>query len=144
GYSISYVNDQIVDAMSYAYLPNAGLSSSVAATGLSGFVGNGLPNIQTPTFQVPRTLAQNYLLSSGAGVGMADPNLVTPYIQQWNIGIEHAIKNTVLSVRYVGNHGVKEIRGLDYDQIQINQLLPNFLIAQNNGWLAQKATGAFN
>lgn len=144
GYSISYVNDSIVDAMSNAYGPNAGLSSVVTATGLTGLAGSGLPTIPVPAFQVPRTLAQNYALSTNAAVGMADPSLVTPYVQQWNIGIERAIKNTILTVRYVGNHGVKEIRGIDYNQVLINQILPNFLVAQNNGWLAQKATGAFN
>jgi hypothetical protein len=50
----------------------------------------------------------------------------------------------ILSVRYVGNHGVKEIRGLDYNQVVISGLLPSFLQAQNNGFLAQTKTGSFN
>jgi Carboxypeptidase regulatory-like domain/TonB dependent receptor-like, beta-barrel len=144
GYSISYVNDSVVDALSNSYTTNAGLASTVSVTGLKGTVGGGLPAIPVPAFQVPRTLAQNYALSSTSAVGIPDPGLVTPYVQQWNIGVEHTVKNMILAVRYVGNHGVKEIRGIDYNQVQINQLLPNFLIAQNNGWLAQKATGVFN
>jgi hypothetical protein len=143
GYSISYVNDSVVDALSNSYTTNSGLSSTVTASGLSGTVSN-LPNIPVPAFQVPRTLAQNYALNSQAAVGMPDPGLVTPYVQQWNFGIERALKNTLIAVRYVGNHGTKEIRGIDYNQVLISQLLPNFLIAQNNGWLAQKATGVFN
>jgi hypothetical protein len=39
---------------------------------------------------------------------------------------------------------VKEIRGIDYNQVQIGQILQPFLQAQQNGLLAQKATGAFN
>src|SRR6185437_9602838 len=38
----------------------------------------------------------------------------------------------------------KEIRGLDYNQVLINGLLPNFLAVQKNGFLAQAATGSFN
>lgn len=143
GYSISYVNDSVVDALSNSYTTNAGLASTVSASGLKGTAGAGLPAIPVPTFQVPRTLAQNYALSSTGAVGIPDPGLVTPYIQQWNIGVEHSVRNMIFAVRYVGNHGVKEIRGIDYNQVQINQLLPNFLVAQNNGLLAQKATGVF-
>jgi hypothetical protein len=144
GYSISYVNDSVVDALSNSYTTNAGLASTVSATGLTGTAGAGLPAIPVPAFQVPRTLAQNFALSSTGALGIPDPGLVTPYIQQWNIGVERSVRNMILAVRYVGNHGVKEIRGIDYNQVQINQLLPNFLIAQNNGLLAQKSTGVFN
>ena len=144
GYSISYVNDSVVDALSNSYTTNAGLASTVSASGLTGKIGAGLPSIPTPAFQVPRTLAQNYALSSTSALGIPDPGLVTPYVSQWNIGIERAVKSTIVAVRYVGNHGTKEIRGIDYNQVLINQLLPNFMVAQNNGWLAQKATGSFN
>jgi hypothetical protein len=90
-------------------------------------------------------LAQNYALNpSGNAVAMPDPGLTTPYVQQWNFSVEHSFKDVILSVRYVGNHGVKEIRGLDYNQVVIGGLLPNFLQAQNNGFLAQQKTGAFN
>jgi hypothetical protein len=144
GYSISYVNDSVVDALSNSYTTNAGLASTVSTTGLKGTAGAGLPAIPVPAFQVPRSLAQNFALSPTSALGIPDPGLVTPYIQQWNVGVEHSVKGMILAVRYVGNHGVKEIRGIDYNQVQIGQLLPNFLIAQNNGLLSQKATGVFN
>ncbi len=144
GYSINYVNDSVGQALSNSYTTNAGLSSAVSATGLKGTAGAGLPAIPIPTFQVPRSLAQNYALSATSAVGTPDPGLVAPYVQQWNIGIERSLRNMVIAVRYVGNHGTKEIRGIDYNQVLIKDLLPNFLVAQNNGWLAQKATGVFN
>jgi hypothetical protein len=144
GYSISYVNDSVVDALSNSYTTNAGLASTVSATGLTGRAGQGLPSIPTPAFQVPRTLAQNYALSSTSALGIPDPGLVTPYVGQWNIGVEHAIRNTIVAVRYVGNHGTKEIRGIDYNQVLINQLLPAFQGAANNGWAAVKNGGTFN
>jgi hypothetical protein len=51
---------------------------------------------------------------------------------------------TLFEVRYVGNHGTKQIRGFDYNQVLIGQLLGPFQAAANNGWLAQAATGTFN
>ena len=75
---------------------------------------------------------------------MPDPNLVTPYVQQWNAGIQHSVKGFIIDTRYVGSHGTKEIRGIDYNQVLINALLPDFLAAQNNGLLAQRATGTFD
>ena len=146
GYSIAYVDDNLAYALSNsAVSTNAGLSTTVSNAGLSGFISNSPPSLTIPAFQVPRTLQQNYVINpSGNAVAMPDPGLTTPYVQQWNLSIEHNIKNILASVRYVGNHGVKEIRGLDYNQVVINGLLPAFLQAQNNGFLAQKATGSFN
>ena len=146
GYSLFYVDDNLGQALSNsAITTNSGLSTTVGASGLTGFIGNNPPGIATPAFVVPRTLAQNYALNpAGNAVAMPDPGLTTPYVQQWNIGIERSVKNNILNIRYVGNHGVKEIRGLDYNQVVISGLLPNFLTAQQNGFLAQKATGSFN
>jgi hypothetical protein len=73
-----------------------------------------------------------------------DPGLTTPYIQQWNISIQRSIKNTLFDIRYVGNHGTKEIRAFDFNQVQIGQLLQPFQQAANNGWLALASTGSFN
>ena len=75
---------------------------------------------------------------------MIDPNMKTPYVQEWQFGIQHQIKGTVIDARYVGNHGTRQIRGIDYNQVVIDQLLPDFIKAQNNGFLAQKASGSFD
>jgi hypothetical protein len=146
GYSIAYVDDNLAYALSNsAVSTNSGLATTVSNTGLKGFITATPPAITIPTFQVPRTLAQNYVLNpSGNAVAMPDPGLTTPYVQQWNFSIEHSIKDVILSVRYVGNHGTKEIRGMDYNQVVISGLLPSFLQAQNNGYLAQAKTGSFN
>jgi len=145
GFSIFYVDDNLGQTLSNSVTTNAGLSTTVSNTGLSGVITNTPPGLTAPAFVVPRTLPMNYALNpSGNATAMPDPGLTTPYSSQWNIGIEHSVKNTILNIRYVGNHGVKEIRGLDYNQVLINGLLPNFLIAQQNGFLAQRATGSFN
>ena len=45
------------------------------------------------------------------------PNLVAPYVTQWNLDIQHAITNNLsLSVAYVGNHGTKLLGNMDLNQ----------------------------
>ena len=144
GYGISYVNDDVIRAVDNSQATNAGLSATSAKTNLSGLISSSLPAIPAPAYKVPRTLADNYALSSSSAVGIPDPGLVTPYVQQWNVGIQHAFKSWIAEVRYVGNHGTKEIRAIDYNQVIINGILPDFQKAQSNGLLAQKATGVFN
>jgi hypothetical protein len=145
GFSIFYVDDNLGQSLSNSVGTAAGLSTTVSNTGLGGFINNNPPGLTAPAFVVPRTLAMNYALNpSGNAVAMPDPGLTSPYVSQWNIGIEHSVKNTLLNIRYVGNHGVKEIRGLDYNQVVISGLLPAFQIAQQNGLLAQKQGFAFS
>ena len=144
GYSLSYVNDSVVQSLNNNQSTNAGLQQTVTASGIGGRFGGAVAAIPTPTFKVPRTLADNYAVSSSSAAGMPDPGLATPYVQQWSLGIQQAIKGTIVEVRYVGNHATKSIRGIDYNQVLINDLLPDFQKAQNNGLLAQRASGIFD
>jgi hypothetical protein len=144
GYSIAYVNDNTIRATDNSQSTNAGLQSTVSKTGLSGLIRGGVPVIPTPAYKVPRTLADNYALSSSSAVAMPDPNMVTPYVQQYSIGVQRSIKNVLIDARYVGNHATKSIRGFDYNQVIISQMMPDFLKAMNNGLLSQKAGGSFD
>jgi hypothetical protein len=146
GYAISYVNDQEILAPEYLLELNNGLQSIVSTTGLSNRVSTGLPAIVPPTFQVPLTVADNYANNPFNTVGMIDPNLRHPYVQQYSIGIQHQVKDTVFEARYVGNHMVGGYRGFDYNQVIVNEngFLPDFLRAQNNGFLAMAQSGVFN
>ncbi len=145
GYTISFVNDDVVKAVDNVGTTAAGLTTASAPTNLVASLASP-PNLTTPVFQVPRTLPQNYLLNTSAAVARADPNLVTPYVQQWTIGVQHEYKGTVFEVRYVGNHGTKLIRGIDYNQILYNKngFLADFLRAQNNLALSGNKTPAYN
>jgi len=143
GYSINYVNDSLVAAVNNSIATNAGLTTTPTLVNLTSRVNQGLPTVPTPPFQVPISLATNYALNSGAALSIPSPNLTAPYVQQWNVGVQRLIKGTVLDVRYVGNHGTKEIRGIDYNQVLINQILPNFQLAQQNGLLSQAASGVY-
>ncbi|MCU1262650.1 MAG: TonB-dependent receptor, partial [Bryobacterales bacterium] len=146
GYSINFVNDEFLRATeNNAIATNSGLVSNVTLSDLSTTAGK-LPAISAPVLQIPRTTADNYALDSTNAVALPDPNLVTPYVQQWNVGIQQQIKGFVVDVRYVGNHGTKLFRSIDYNQVIIRQngFLADFLRAQNNGALAAAAGKGFN
>ena len=146
GFSINYVDDDNIAVVNNSAATNSGLSTTVSAAGLSGRLSTNLPSIPNPTFKVPITESANYALNSGNAMGLVDPNLRTPYVEQWNFSIEHEFKNTLFAVRYIGNHGTKEIRVQDFNQVNINAngFLADFQRARTNGNLARAATGVFN
>jgi hypothetical protein len=146
GYAMSYVNDQAILAPETLLEVNSGLQGLSADTGLGNRVSTGLPQIVPPDFHVPLTVADNYANNVFNAVGMIDPTLRHPRVQQYSIGLQHDWKGTVLEARYVGNHVVGAYRAFDYNQVAINSngFLPDFLRAQKNGFLAQAAGGNFN
>ena len=136
GYSIAYAIDNNATVLNNSSVGgNAGLQSTVTQN-LTGTVSNGgrIP-IATPVFRMPRTIEDNLTLSQTPTLFTTEFNLSTPYVQQWNFGIEREIfKDTGLSVGYVGNRGVQLTRGLDTNQVVIfqNGFLADFLRAQRN------------
>ena len=143
---MNYVTDEAITIAEEFTSENPGLQTAVQQNSLSGFVNTDRPVITAPAFQVPITFAQGYKESPFVGYGMIDPNLRTPYVQQWNFVLEHEIKGTIIEARYVGNHATKLLRGFDYNQEDItsNGFLADFINAQNNGKLALQKTGVFN
>ncbi len=71
---------------------------------------------------------------------------MTPFVQEWTVGVEHEVKGAIVTARYVGNHGTKLLRAVDYNQVlyNANGFLADFLRAQNNAALSQAAGGAYN
>ncbi|HEX8456131.1 MAG TPA: carboxypeptidase regulatory-like domain-containing protein [Pyrinomonadaceae bacterium] len=137
GYAISYVLDNNVTTVQNAAISsNAGLSSAASLTGLGGTVsGTGIVPVPVPTFRVPRTIADNLAISQTPTLYTIDPDLKTPYVQQWNIGIQREIfRDTAVEIRYVGNRGIKLTRAIDTNQTRIfeNGFLQDFLRAQQN------------
>ncbi len=145
GYSMNYVQDSQSTAIRNSVVTNAGLAQTVQLTGLSSTLSSPTP-LANPTFKVPRTFADNYAINTQGAFAMPDPGLVTPYVQQWNFSIQQEIKGGVLDVRYVGNHATKSFRAFDFNQVNIQQggFLGEFRNAVNNGFAAQRATGAFD
>lgn len=124
GYSISYVIDNNITTVLNAIRGNPGLvGTTVTITDgrLTGRTGSNVLPIAEPTFQVPRTVAQNLTdFGFGSAFFTFEPDFKTPYVQQWNFGIEREIfSDTALEVRYVGNRGTKLTRGIDYNQLKV-------------------------
>jgi len=146
GYSIAYVNDETIRALDNNTGTNAGLSSTSADFGLSGRGSTKLPAVVVPTYKVPRTFEDNYNDNPQSAFGLPDPDLVTPYVQEWNVGVQQEINGTVIDVRYIGNHGTKLLRAFDLNQVVVkeNGFLDDFIRAQSNGRLAAAAGRGFN
>jgi hypothetical protein len=61
--------------------------------------------------------------------------------------VQHDLKGWVVEGRYVANHAVKMFRGIDFNQIQLNNLpgfVDDFKRARNNMFLANSAGLGFN
>ena len=135
GYRTSYINDELVRAPDNALAGNAGLNFTQSAfnpitntTALNGTIGN-LPVIATPVFSGPnRTYVQNNAAASSFGTVFAiNPNIKSPRVQEYSFGIQREVGfNTAVEIRYVGTRSKNLLRGVDYNQIDIN----------SNGFLA--------
>lgn len=145
GYSVHYVNDEAIASVDNNSNTNSGLAGFSNMVGLKSFANAPTP-INVPAFQVPISYATNFGLDPTSAIGLINPHLKTPYVQEYRISIQQKIKGTIVEASYVGNHGVQEIRAFDFNQVQINShgFLADFLRAQRNGFLAQGATGTFS
>lgn len=137
GYSISYLRDGftvISNAMGVG-TTNPGLIASTANTTPTGVLtgaGVALPGI---TFQMPISDRTNNLRNPNNSLWAIDPNLRTPYVQQWSFGYEREIApDTAFEIRYSANHAIKVFRAVDFNEINIfeNGFLQEFLRAQSN------------
>jgi hypothetical protein len=137
GYSISYLRDgfTVISNALGVGTTNPGLIATAANTTPVGVLTDaGIP-LATPTFKIPITSAENFAANPNNGLWTIDPNLRTPYVQQWSFGIERELNsNTAIEVRYAGNHAVKIFRAVDYNETNIfeNGFLQEFLNAQAN------------
>ena len=137
GYSISYIRDGftvISNAMGVG-TTNPGLiasSANTTPTGVLTAAGVPLPDV---TFQIPISDRTNNVANPNNSLWAIDPNLRSPYVQQWSFGYEREIaKDTAFEIRYSANHAVKLYRAVDFNEINIfeNGFLNEFLNAQRN------------
>jgi hypothetical protein len=67
------------------------------------------PNTFTSLSQVNSVLSPSSINS-----GFAIPTLATPYVQEWTLGVEHALtKSTSINVAYIGSRGLKFLQRSD-------------------------------
>ncbi len=148
GYNIAYANDNTVNSIFNVFAVNSGLSTSRGISQLSSNFANNVPAIQAPPFAIPTTTLDQFNLSPNSpGVeAMADPNLRTPYVQQWSLSLQHQVKGFIVEGRYVANHAVKILRELDFNQVQVNEpgFLQDFQRARSNMFIASAAGKGFN
>jgi hypothetical protein len=147
GFNIAYLNDNFLNSTYNAISVNNGLNSARQISNLNARA-DAPPPIATPPFLLPTTTRDQFNLSPSSPPveGMMDPNLATPYVEQWTASIQHQVKGGfILEGRYVGNHATKMLRQIDFNQINVNQggYLQDFIRARNNGFLAQAAGKGF-
>jgi hypothetical protein len=127
GYSLSYVNDDLVGAIDSMLSSNLGLSITERRPQKTATLGQTL---SAPTTIPPFNLSN---LDEQGQIGTIDPNLRVPYVQQWNIGVQHIVSGFLLDARYVGNHATGMIREVNYNQVALagSPFLCSFLAAKS-------------
>jgi hypothetical protein len=90
-------------------------------------VGDGIPTPPQPASPTVKNANDR-----GTTVVVFSPNLRTPYVHQFNVGVQRELfRNTILEVTYVGNRGKKLFADLNYNQSRIYEdFLPAFLQLQ--------------
>jgi len=86
----------------------------------------------TPT-ATPQVLTTPPLASANS-ITISDPHMQTPTVAQWGLSIQRELlKNTVLTISYIGNHGTHLYGGYDSNQVDFrsNGFLDAFKAAQN-------------
>ncbi len=146
GYSINYVVDEIIQAADNAAFANSGLQGLSVLQNLDSFLADGPVAVEVPDYAVPRRVSQNQAIDPFAAVFGIDPKLRSPYVQQWNFGLQRDVGwQTIVEARYLGNKGTKLIRAFDYNQLLVreNGFVDDVIRARNNGFLALEASGVF-
>ncbi|MEZ5395071.1 MAG: TonB-dependent receptor [Bryobacterales bacterium] len=116
GYSVSYVTDEHLQAVNNAV--SASAPGGPLLQNLDRFLSQGPPTLPAGQLDVPRHVSQNQALDPTAALFSVDPGLRTPYVQQWNFGLQRRLPhNTVIEARYVGNKGTKLLRAFDFNQV---------------------------
>ncbi len=100
-----------------------------------------------PSRPAPTTPTFPLATANGNSVADFDPNLHVGYVQSWDVSVQRQLdRDTVLDVRYVGNHGTGLWRQINLNEVNIfeNGFLSEFKIAQANLALARATTPTSN
>ncbi|GAB4233552.1 MAG: hypothetical protein Kow00109_06330 [Acidobacteriota bacterium] len=146
GYSVAYVNDESVKAPINA-LNRFGVSTSLTARNLDGFISGSRNFLDPPEQRIPMTMREIHETLQPLPVGYSvDPDLVVPYVQTWYLSVQRELGwDTALELRYVGTKGTKLTRSIDLNQVLFPPgYFEDFLRARNNGFLAEAAGLGFD
>jgi len=147
GFNIAYLNDNTLNSIYNSGIAvNNGLSTTRSIASLNARA-DAIPIITAPAYQYPTTTIDQFNLSPSSPPveGLVDPNLATPYAEQWVLAIQHETKGFVFEGRYVGNHAVKMFRGIDVNQVDVRQgdFLNDFVRARSNAFASLNNGGGF-
>ena len=144
GYSLAYDREGI-SVLTGALTGNPGSQISAARNLTVGNLVSGtgtdvLPLLLSQTSRLGPPVfasAPAYPLAASVSnsVNAIDPGLKMPYVQSWSFGLQREItKNTVVEVRYIGNHLARQwsTENLNETNIVENGFLKEFLLAQGN------------
>lgn len=114
-FSTRFINTQLFN---FPYLALGVGLPGILRTFADPFVPLPLPSTFPTAATIPSVLSA---LAPFVGVPVSgvyvDPNLSTPYVQQFNLGVQWEFaKNTVLEVGYVGNKGTKLLQLINVNQ----------------------------
>ena len=71
----------------------------------------------------PTGLTLSCTTAAPCSIGAVDPHLKTPYMVDWNLGVEHSFtSNLSLDVSYVGNHGGHLLGIMDVNQAALGSV----------------------
>ncbi|MBZ5566134.1 MAG: TonB-dependent receptor, partial [Acidobacteriia bacterium] len=107
---------------------------------------NNFPNVSLTVFDFPITFPVPAVLPSVAAstVNAFDPNARDSYTEQWEINIQQEIlPQTVLTVGYVGNHGVKLPAGAAFAGLELNVIDINTGVRPYPGFGDERFLGNF-
>ncbi len=103
------------------------------------FLRQGIPTNTAPAFQLPAI--RNILNSTTIDFRTFDSKLLTPYYQEWSLGISREFSpNWAVELRYVGNNGKRLRRVKNFNESNVfardavsgQTFLDSFVLAQRN------------
>ncbi len=136
GASLSWFNEGWLPIESTNFYNNPGSGQAVFYDAVTNFAPGTLslgqkvtPNAFPATFHFP--IPESAFTFSGTPFSTVNPNLRSPYVESWNVGIQRQFPgNNVLQVNYVGNHSVG--LWMSYDLNEVNIFNNGFLTDFNN------------
>jgi hypothetical protein len=133
-YGISYYNEGL-NAISNVMSGNRGTTQSISATAGTHFEPGKLElrspspsfTVDPPSFAFPIPMSK-YVLAGGTDVSFINPDLKSPYVQNWNFRIQRElVPGLILEARYVGN---KSTHVWHYQNVQETNILENGFLAE--------------
>jgi hypothetical protein len=80
-------------------------------------------NLNWNSVVFPTGLTLSCTAAVPCSIGAVDPHLKTPYMVDWNVGVEHSFTNNLsLDVSYVGNHGGHLLGIIDVNQAALGSV----------------------